>query len=228
MVEPRELSDEDGALLVSIARRAIEEIVLNGSRYEPPREVRERFRRPGMTFTTIERIEGEGRYSLRGCIGFLAPVKSLIDSVIDSAIEAAINDPRFPRLEPWELDTVVIEVTVLSVPKPIPVAKRTELPSKVVIGLHGLVARRGFHQGTLLPSVPLEYCWDEETFLAETCVKAFMSPDCWLDPSVVIEAYEGIAFRELEPRGRVVRRNLAEEYARTCRASSVSPRPLAE
>ncbi|MCQ4350269.1 MAG: AMMECR1 domain-containing protein, partial [Sulfolobales archaeon] len=45
----------------------------------------------------------------------------------------------------------------------------------------------------------VEYCWDEETFLAETCLKAGLLPDCWLDERVTVKKFQGIIFREVYP-----------------------------
>ena len=216
-IHPRELSIQDGEYLVKLARRAVEAKLLEGETIRPDQDIPKHLFRPGMVFTTIETFEGYERRSLRGCIGFLQPMYPLVEAVIRSAIEAAFNDPRFYPLEKQELDIVTFEVAVLSVPEPLNVSDRWDLLNKIVIGKHGLVARRRWFQGTLLPQVPVEYCWDEETFLAETCMKAGMSPDCWLDRSTEILAYEGRVFREKKPYGEVEERDLNKEYLKLCR-----------
>ena len=215
-IHPRELSIGDGKYLVKLARRAVEAKLVNGETIKPEPCTPQYLFRPGMVFTTIETFEGYERRSLRGCIGFLQPVYPLVEAVIRSALEAAFNDPRFYPLEKRELDIVTFEVAVLSLPKPVDVANKWDLPKKIVIGRHGLVARRGWFQGTLLPQVPVEYCWDEETFLAETCMKAGMGPDCWLDHATEILIYEGRVFREKEPYGEVEERDLNKEYIKIC------------
>lgn len=216
-VHPREVKLEDGVFLVRLARRAIEEKILNNKTIKPPEDIPEYMRRPGMTFTTIEKILPDGRLTLRGCIGFLSPIYSLVESTIRSAIEAALSDPRFPPLTRDELDNIVIEVTVLSVPEEIKIRDRWKLPKLIVIGRDGLVVEKGFYKGTLLPVVPIEYCWDEETFLAETCIKAGLEPDCWLDTNTRVLKYEGRAFKEEKPRGRVYERDLKKEYLESCK-----------
>jgi len=216
-VHPSELTLEEGALLVRIARDAIEEYVRKGERIDLSKyNISEKLTRPGMTFTTIERLDESGKTSLRGCIGFLSPVYSLVESTIESAIEAAVNDPRFNPVEPSELDGLIVEVTVLSQPVMITAHDRWSLPRAIVIGRHGLVAEKGWFKGTLLPVVPVEYCWDEETFLAETCMKAGLKPDCWLDESTRIYIYEGRVFRERAPRGEVYERDMNSEYRSLC------------
>jgi len=217
-IHPRELSFEDGVFLVKLARTAIEKRVLEGVVVEPPMNTPKHLYRPGMTFTTIELVTSTGAHTLRGCIGFLQPVYSLVESTIQSAIEAALNDPRFPPLTPEELDSIVVEVSVLSIPEVIVVENRWELPRRIIIGRDGLVAEKGFYKGTLLPVVPIEYCWDEETFLAETCLKAGLNPDCWLERKTRIYRYEGRAFKEVEPRGEVVELDLRRIYEEKCLA----------
>ncbi len=214
-VNPYELTVEHGVFLVKLARRAVEERIAHGRIIEPPEDTPEIMRRPGMVFVTIEKALGDRR-ELRGCIGFLAPVYSLVKATIKAALEAALNDPRFPPVSPEELQSLVYEVSVLSEPYEPDISDRRELPGKIIIGRHGLVASRGWFTGTLLPSVPVEYCWDPETFLAETCLKAGLPPECWLSPDVSIKLYDGRVFAEKEPRGPVVERDLHREYREKC------------
>jgi len=219
-IHPSELSLDDGVFLVKLARRAVEEKILNDKVIEPPNNTPKHLFKPGMTFTTIEQVSSEGKYVLRGCIGFLQPIYSLVESTIKSAIEAALNDPRFPPVSPEELDNLVFEVSVLSMPEEIIVKDRWELPNKIIIGRDGLVVEKGFFKGTLLPVVPIEYCWDNETFLAETCLKAGLNPDCWLDNDVKIYRYIGRVFKEVSPRGEIVEIDMAKEYREKCITTS--------
>jgi uncharacterized protein (TIGR00296 family) len=216
-LHPSELTLEEGFYLVRLARRAVEEYLKNRTRIAPRDVPSDKLLRPGMTFTTLEALDSKtGKTTLRGCIGFLAPIRSLAEVLIDSAIEAATGDPRFPPVELWELDRIIVEVTVLSEPVILRVESREEMPRSITIGRHGLVVEKGLFRGTLLPVVPVEYCWDEETFLAETCLKAGLKPDCWLDPSTRIYYYEGRVFREKTPRGEVYERDMNAEYRERC------------
>ncbi len=211
VLNPEELSFEEGVFLVRLARRAIEEYVKNRRKVAPPPETPGRLMRKGMAFVTIETLVGGGR-ELRGCIGFLKPIYPLAETVINAAIAAATEDPRFPPLSMEELGSIVIEFSVLSPPR------RVSNPrQEVVVGEHGIIVSRGWFSGTLLPQVPIEYCWDVETFLAEGCIKAGLYPDCWLDPSTTIEVYTARVFQELSPGGEVVERNLVKEYEERCR-----------
>ena len=210
-VRPEELSFEEGEFLVKLARRSVEAYLTRGERIKPPENTPDRLRRLGAAFVTITTYYGPESRELRGCIGYIFPVKSLVETVIDVAIEAAVNDPRFPPMNQNELDEVTFEVTVLGPLEPLP-DNPEERPKSFTIGRHGLFAKKGIMQGVLLPEVPVEYLWDEETFLAETCVKAGMPPSCWLDPSVEFYRFSGRDWREKEPRGPVEERDLVKEY----------------
>ncbi|MEM1555434.1 MAG: TIGR00296 family protein [Desulfurococcaceae archaeon] len=215
-IHPRELSLEDGIFLVKLARRAVEEKLISDITLKPPADTPRYMYRPGMVFTTIESYRPGGRSVLRGCIGFLSPIYSLIEATIKSALEAAFGDPRFPPVRKHELPNLVFEVTVLSMPINITREDRFSILKEIVIGRDGLIVEKGFYKGTLLPAVPVEYCWDVETFVSETCLKAGLEPDCWLKHGVEIYRYEGRVYREVKPYGDVVERDLVKEFIQAC------------
>jgi uncharacterized protein (TIGR00296 family) len=144
---------------------------------------------------------------LRGCIGYPEPVFSLGKALIKAA-QGACHDPRFPYLRRNELDNIVVEVSVLTVPLEVEVEDRKSLPSKVNIGRDGLIMEMGLYRGLLLPQVATEWNWDATTFLAETCVKAGLTPDCWLDKRSKVFKFQAEIFLEESPRGKVVRKTL--------------------
>ena len=122
---------------------------------------------PHGAFTTLH-LEGR----LRGCIGYVAAKQSLYRTVAETARGAAFDDPRFEPVTRAEALRLKIDISVLSALQPV-------APEDVVVGKHGLVVMEGSHRGLLLPQVPLEWAWDRETFLAQTCVKAGLPPDAW-------------------------------------------------
>uniref|UniRef100_D0KRP3 Protein Ssol_1174 n=1 Tax=Saccharolobus solfataricus (strain 98/2) TaxID=555311 RepID=D0KRP3_SACS9 len=155
----------------------------------------------GLAFVTLEKI-AYNTSSLRGCIGYVEAVAPLKQIAASAAKAAAFSDPRFNPLQEDELANIIIEVTVLTKPEEIKVKDRWDLPKIIKVGEDGLIVEKGIlHSGLLLPQVPMEYCWDEETFLAETCIKASLEPDCWLDSSVRIKRFHGIIFKETKPNG---------------------------
>ncbi|AEM38944.1 AMMECR1 domain protein [Pyrolobus fumarii 1A] len=213
-VRPEELRFEEGAFLVRLARRAVEYYFETGKKLEPPEDTPERLWRPGAAFVTIQVFRSYEVRELRGCIGYVEAVKPLVEAVIDVALQSAFEDPRFPPLRREELPMVTFEVSVLGPLEELPRDPESR-PRSFEIGRHGLVARRGWFQGLLLPEVPVEYLWDEETFLAETCVKAGMEPSCWLDPETEFYRFSGRIWRERDPETRVIEeRDLREELRR--------------
>jgi uncharacterized protein (TIGR00296 family) len=209
-VRPEELSDEEGAILVRLARRAVESYLEEGNVIEPPGDLPERLWRPGAAFVTIESVEG-GKRELRGCIGFPYPIKPLYKAVAEAAVEAAFNDPRFPPLRRGELDSVIFEVTVLTPPEEIRVSNPLEYLKKIVIGRDGLIIEKGPYRGLLLPQVPVEYNWSVEEYLMHLCLKAGLPPNSWMDKDVKIYRFSGRIFAEESPRGAVREERLSCE-----------------
>jgi AmmeMemoRadiSam system protein A len=125
---------------------------------------------------------------LRGCIGYVMPVMPLVQTVAETAAAAAFEDPRFDPVTDDEAPDLKIEISVLTVPKAI-------APEAVVVGKHGLIIGQYGRRGLLLPQVPLEYGWDRETFLAQTCTKAGLPPDAW-QRGATVEAFTAEVFGE--------------------------------
>jgi len=148
------------------------------------------------------------RHELRGCIGRPYPIMPLGDAIIVSAQNAATEDPRFPPLTIDELEKVLIEVTILTTPERVD-ARPIDLPNRVEIGRHGLIVRKGGYQGLLLPQVATEYNFDAEEFLSQTCMKAGLSPDCWVK-GAEIYTFEGQIFEEM-PDGTVKEKKTYKE-----------------
>jgi uncharacterized protein (TIGR00296 family) len=145
---------------------------------------------------------------LRGCIGIPEPVLSLWESLEEAAISAT-QDPRFPSLKKQELGSVIVEVTALTPPELIHVVNPKEYLKKIIIGKHGLIIRKNGYSGLLLPQVPIEQGWDVQEFLVQTCHKAWLPADSWLDPQVKLYTFSGQVFTEMEPKGTIKEKALA-------------------
>jgi AmmeMemoRadiSam system protein A len=179
------LSPDQRQQLLTIARRSIE-MVLSGRRTELDPVTDPELRRPSGVFVSLHTHDGD----LRGCIGSIEPVAPLWEAVARSAVNAAFRDPRFHPLQPDELPSIELEVSVMS---PItPVSNVLEIE----VGVHGLIVRRGNRAGLLLPQVPLQFGWDRETFLRQTCVKAGLPPDSWRTEEVRLEKFSAEVFAE--------------------------------
>lgn len=198
----------EGELLVKLARTAVEEYLKNRKRLRVPEGLSQKLMQPCGVFVTINSVEGVEK-GLRGCIGLPYPTTPLAEAVIESAISSATQDPRFYPLTLSELDSVVFEVSVLTPPQLVEVEKPSEYPSKIKVGVDGLIIERGFYKGLLLPQVPVEWNWDEEEFLCQCCVKAGLPPDCWLMKGTKIYKFQAIIFEEETPKGVVKRKTLA-------------------
>jgi len=160
-----EYSQEERELLLELAHRSIEAAFDDqGMDLSPPTP--HLAERRG-AFTTLHL-----RGALRGCIGYVLPSQSLYTTVAETAKAAAFDDPRFEPVTSQEAPHLKIEISVLS---PLQIIR----PEEVVVGKHGLVVTQGNRRGLLLPQVPVEWEWERETFLAQTCLKAGLPPDAW-------------------------------------------------
>src|SRR5690242_7934033 len=83
-----EYSAEERRLLLDLAHRSIA-ARLRGERGEPVAPT-DHLAEPRGAFTTLH-LHGR----LRGCIGYVAPVLPLVNTVAETAAAAAFEDPRF-------------------------------------------------------------------------------------------------------------------------------------
>lgn len=193
------LKPEEGRKAVKYARKIIDEFVRKGEVRISDENLDGVFRKKSGAFVTILTYPDR---NLRGCIGIPEPVYELKDAIRESAISAT-QDPRFPPLGENELEKVIVEVTILTPPKLIEVKNPREYLDLIKIGRDGLIAERGMYRGLLLPQVPVEWDWDVEEFLAQTCLKAGLPPDAWIDKDTKIYSFQGQIFAEKEPYGEV-------------------------
>ncbi len=147
--------------------------------------------------------------ALRGCIGYPQPVMALGRAIVDSAINAGTRDPRFPGIRPGELKRMEMEVTILTKPEPYREPKK-KLPELVRIGKDGLIVSKGPFSGLLLPQVAPEWGFDSMEFLSQTCVKAGLPPDAWLDEDTEVQHFEAQIFAEVAPEREVFEKSFTE------------------
>ena len=170
--------------LLGIARRALEGYIGAG-KIPSGEEAPGKLSAPGAAFVTLTK---NGR--LRGCIGYTEAVAPLFKVVQECAVAAATEDPRFPPVSPMELPSLRVEISVLTPLFPI-------RPEEVEVGRHGLMVARGGMRGLLLPQVPVEWGWDREMFLDQTCVKAGLPPSAWRH-GATLRAFTAEVFGEEE------------------------------
>lgn len=146
---------------------------------------------------------------LRGCIGYPMPILPLGRAIVDSAINAGSRDPRFPRVRKEELGRIEVEVTILTPPEPYTEPKK-KLPELVQVGRDGLIVTRGPYTGLLLPQVAPEWGFNSMEFLAQTCVKAGLPADAWLDEDTEVQHFQAQIFAEAGPGGEVFEKRFPE------------------
>ena len=202
-----QLTNEEGKLLVELARKAVEEHFKTGEIMPTPMNISSKFEQQYGVFVTLNSVR-HGEKELRGCIGVPYPTLPLVRAVIESAINSATQDPRFHSVSLDELDHIIFEVSVLTQPKLVEAEKPVDFPSKIQVGQDGLIVDGGHSKGLLLPQVPVEWNWNEEEFLCQCCMKAGLSPDCWVLSSTKIYRFSCIISREVSPNGKVVVKDL--------------------
>ncbi|MBI5228940.1 TIGR00296 family protein [Candidatus Micrarchaeota archaeon] len=191
------LSLEDGEHLVSLARRAVESFF---EKNEELKIERPHFEKRGV-FVTIETFP---KKELRGCIGYPYPIKPLEEAVVDSALNAAFGDPRFPSLEKSELEKIVFEVSVLTVPELVEADSPKDYLKKISIGKDGLVIECRGHSGLLLPQVAPENNFSCEEFISHTCLKAGLDGDAWTCEKITLFKFQAQIYCEQTPGGKVI------------------------
>jgi len=185
--------NDQGQALVKLARQSIAERL--GKKAPLPESAetllkdKELKNRRG-TFVTLT-IDGQ----LRGCIGSLSAVESVVDGVRRNAVNAAFGDPRFNRLQPAELDKTDIEVSILTEPQRLAYTDGADLIAKLRPGVDGLIIRKGMASATFLPQV-WEQLPDPEAFLSHLCRKAGLSANAWQNGELEVQTYQVQYFHE--------------------------------
>ncbi|WP_276933157.1 AmmeMemoRadiSam system protein A [Dubosiella newyorkensis] len=85
---------------------------------------------------------------LRGCIGTTEPTEANVATeIVRNAIAASTRDPRFPAIQPWELEELEINVDVLGKPEII------EDESQLDVKKYGVIVSKNGKRGLLLPDL---------------------------------------------------------------------------
>jgi len=185
------VSKDDREFLLSVAREAIERAARGRSAPEVDLEdLSDLLRERGASFVTLTK-----RGRLRGCIGSLERRRPLAIDVRENAVAAAMNDPRFPPVQPQETGDLRVEISVLSEPEPLEFEGGDELLEKLRPGVDGVVLERGWNRATFLPQV-WEKLPEPRQFLQHLCQKAYLPADAYKEPGVEIYTYQVEKFKE--------------------------------
>lgn len=142
----------------------------------------------GACFVTLH----DSNNRLRGCIGNIAAFEPLEQNLARNAVNAAFNDPRFPQVEPDEIDDLVIEVSILTPITPI------ASPNEFIVGRHGIILNCRGRSAVFLPQVAPEQGWDRETTFFHLCLKAGLPSEAWRGTDACFSVFEAIVFSEKE------------------------------
>lgn len=178
------LSEDEQKILLAIARTAIESHVSNNKVCVIPREERRLNYKRGC-FVTIKQ-DGV----LRGCIGNFQSELPLFKEVAEMAVASSSNDPRFYPLTIGDLDTITLQISVLSS------LEKISNIEEIVVGKHGIYLEKNHYRGVLLPQVATENNWDRNKFLDQTCIKAGLSTRAWQEPDTDIYIFSAEVFSE--------------------------------
>ena len=191
------LSEEEKSVLLLAARDSLKSIFMETSLPEIDFTHYPHLRRIGQgAFVTLKIGE-----DLRGCIGYLKSDMSLYDTVCEAAKQAALNDPRFYPLQYEELESVTLEISVLSTFSTI------VSYDEIQIGVHGLVLDDSGYRGVLLPQVAVEQNYDVNSFLSALCEKAGLPADTWETEMLNIQVFTAVIISEVGNRKKTYERN---------------------
>ncbi len=178
--------------LVEIARKSLKEALLGEPFiHTPSPELEEK----AGAFVTLEK-GGQ----LRGCIGYIEPIKPLWVAVKENAVNAALNDPRFPPVRPEELPSLDVEVSVLTPPEPYHYESPEELLDFLEREKPGVVLSYGPYRAVFLPQV-WEQLPEPELFLDELSLKAGLPPEVWREGRANIEVFKALIYKEPFSKG---------------------------
>ncbi len=168
--------------LLKLAREVIKAKFLNQN-YDLEFISREFKEKRGVFVTLTKKKE------LRGCIGFIEPIKSIYDSVKENALNAAFHDPRFKPLQKEELSEVKIEISILSKPVKVEFKEPYELLKKIKPRHHGVILEKSGHHATFLPQV-WEQISDPIEFLQQLGWKSGLTTEAWRSADISVYTVE--------------------------------------
>lgn len=132
--------------------------------------------------------------ALRGCIGHLEAIQTLVSDVAENAFSAAFRDPRFPPVTEAESKRLDIHLSVLTPSTAMIFESELDLVKKIRPGIDGVILIEGSRRGTFLPSV-WESLPDPHDFIRQLKLKAGLPPDYWSD-TLEVRRYETESFAD--------------------------------
>ena len=190
MIMGNSLTQEQGQLLLELARKTLETRLQKRPAALPPPPDDPAFSKQAATFVTLK-IAGK----LRGCIGNVEATETLWAGIRDNAVNAALHDHRFSPLTPEELSVVQLDISILSPAQPLHYERPEELPAKLRAGVDGVILRDGSRRATFLPQV-WQQLPEPDQFLDHLCLKAGLAQETWRRRKLDIFTYQVQCFAE--------------------------------
>ncbi len=196
--DPPKLDPPEAQLLLRLARSTLVNLVTELAPPKPDlKSMSPRLLEKRACFATL-RNAGK----LRGCVGNLTGSKPLYEAVVDSVSGAARRDSRFPPVAADELESIRIELSLLTEPSPLHCDSPVALLQALQPHRHGVLLRIGNQTSTFLPKV-----WDDlpdkEEFLARLCAKGGFEPTAWRAENATISVYEAEVIEEHFPLSQI-------------------------
>ncbi len=187
------LRDNEGQILIMLARQAIAR--------QLGLECRDSFSSQELALPVFQEKRGvfvtlNKRGVLRGCIGSLVGVETLVEGICHHALNAAFHDHRFPPLAGDELQDLKINISILTEPQDLEYLDGDDLQQKLRPGIDGVIlSGTGGRGATFLPQV-----WSQlpapDDFLGNLCRKADLRDDFWREGNPRIQIYQAQYFEE--------------------------------
>ena len=187
------LTDQQGQVLTRLARQMLEKQLglkpsdpVGSAELDDPDLHQQR-----AVFVTLNK-----RGQLRGCIGILVAMESILDGVRRHAVNAAFHDHRFTPVTAAEIKEVTIDISILTEPEPLIYEKSDELIKKLHPNIDGVILEHSSGaSATFLPQV-----WEQlptaELFLGHLCSKAGLPGNAWQRGPLKIQTYQVQYFKE--------------------------------
>lgn len=186
-----QLSQAEQATLLELARQALQAAVCRQPRpFLDLAEMPANLRAPGATFVTLH-----WRGELRGCVGTLEASQPLAEDVRVHAVAAALQDYRFPPVQPEELPDIRIEISRLTAPQPLQYKDSNDLLTMLRPHVDGVLLRDGPRRATFLPQVWAKIP-DPAIFLTQLCLKMGVEGNLWRYRRLAVYTYQVEEFSE--------------------------------
>ncbi|MCY1151850.1 MAG: AmmeMemoRadiSam system protein A [Sphaerochaetaceae bacterium] len=176
------MNEKDKRVLLSLARNTIAK-----SLGLPYQEIdASEFNKKKGAFVTLKKNN-----QLRGCIGYIFPIKPLNQAIIDLSLEASYEDPRFQSVTKEEFSDINIEISVLTEPMLINNLNEFELYRD------GIILSLNYHKAVFLPQVAMETGWTKDQLLEALSQKAGLVPQAYKRADVQFMTFQAEVFHEM-------------------------------